>query len=90
MTQYGKRDAGVWEHYASDEDALAEAAAAIREGAQQPPPAEPAAPRVGETAVETQRVERFPVAARSSRRSGASRGSCSPFRTTWWRPRAMR
>lgn len=64
MTQYGKRDAGVWEHYASDEDALAEAAAAIREGAQQQQPAEPAAPRVGETAVETQRVERFPVAAR--------------------------
>ena len=46
MTAYGKRDTEVWARYSSDEDALAEVAAAIRKGAEPPPPAEGAAPRV--------------------------------------------
>ena len=61
MTRGGKRDAEVWDRYAEDEDALAEAAAAIREG-RAPPPAQLAEPvRLRVTKVEAQHVERFRV-----------------------------
>ena len=63
MTRGGRRDAAVWERYASEEDALAEAAAAIRQG-QEPPTLAPAgatAPRVIEAEVEAQHVEQFQV-----------------------------
>ena len=61
MRRGGKRDAAVWERYASEEDALAEAAAAIGQGRESPtlPPAKTTAPRVIESEVEAQRVERF-------------------------------
>ena len=63
MTRGGKRDAEVWERYASEEDALAEAAAAIKRGREPPtlPPAETTAPRVIEAEIEAQHVERFQV-----------------------------
>ena len=63
MTRHSKRDAEVWKRYASEEDALAEVAAAIREGREPPtlPPEQPTAPRVIETEVEAQHVERFQV-----------------------------
>ena len=62
MTQYGKLDAEVWERYASDEDALAEAAAAIKEAVEPPTaPTESAAPQVVPAEVEAQHLERFPV-----------------------------
>ena len=64
MTQYGKRDAEVWEHYASDEDALTAAASAIREGHGLPAahPAKSTPASVEKVAVESQHVEQFQVA----------------------------
>ena len=63
MTRFGKRDADVWDRYASDEDTLAAAAAAIREGHE--PLAvqlsEPTRPHVTEIKVEAQHVEQFLV-----------------------------
>ena len=63
MTRGGKSDEKVWERYASDEDALDEAAEAIRQGQEPPalPPAETAVSRVSEAEVEAQHVERFQV-----------------------------
>ena len=63
MTRGGKRDAEVWERYSSDEDELAQAAAAIRHGREPPilPLAETTAPRPIEAEVEAQHVERFHV-----------------------------
>ena len=65
MKRFGKRDREVWELYGSQEDALAEAAAAIRQGLE-PPTLEPedsTEPRIIETEVEAQHVERFQVSA---------------------------
>ena len=65
MKRFGNRDREVWERFASEEDALAEAAAAIRKG-REPPTPEPGdstEPRVVETEVEAQHVERFQVSA---------------------------
>ena len=63
MTRGGKRDTEVWNRYASDEDTLAEVAAAIRERREPPPLTvrldEPARPYVVE--VEAQHVEQFQV-----------------------------
>ena len=63
MTRGGKRDTEVWDRYASDEDTLVEAAAAIREGREQPAvrSAEPTRPHLIESDVEAQHVERFQV-----------------------------
>lgn len=63
MTSYGKRDVEVWARYASDEDALAAAASAIREGLGLPAaqPVGPARAHVTEVSVEAQHVERFHV-----------------------------
>ena len=63
MARGGKLDAEVWDRYASDEDKLAEAAAAIREGHELPRvrPAEHVRPAMVETEVEAQHVERFHV-----------------------------
>ena len=63
MKRFGKLDAEVWERYASVEDALAERAAAIKQGLKPPtlPPTGPSEPRVIETEVEAQHVERFQV-----------------------------
>lgn len=65
MTHGGKHDTEVWNRYASDEDALAAAAAAVREGRE--PPAvhldEPVRPQVVE--IEAQHVEQFRVSAAS-------------------------
>ena len=63
MTHGGTGDADVWDRYASDEDMLAEAAAAIREGNEPPTvrPAEPTRPHIIEAEVEAQHVERFQV-----------------------------
>ena len=63
MTRGGRRDAEVWERYASEEDALTEAATAIRQGREPPtvPPAKSAEPRVIEAEVEAQHVEQFQV-----------------------------
>lgn len=63
MTRGGKRDAEVWERYASEEDTLAEAAAAITQGREPPTvsPAEPTASRVIKADVEAQHVEQFHV-----------------------------
>ena len=63
MTGGGRGDGEVWDRYASDEDALAAIAAAIREGSGRPPeqPAEPTGPRVVEVEVEAQHVEQFQV-----------------------------
>ena len=65
MNRGGRRDAEVWERYASDEDLLADAAAAIREGREPPRmlPTERVRPTMIETEVEAQHVERFRVAA---------------------------
>ena len=63
MTRGGKRDIDVWNRYASDEDALAMAASAIREGGEPSSMIvrldEPARPHVVE--VEAQHVEQFQV-----------------------------
>ena len=63
MTRGGQRDSKVWDRYASDEDTLAEAAAAISEGREPPPVPTPenARPHVIETELEAQNVERFQV-----------------------------
>lgn len=62
MTRGGRRDAEVWERYASDEDALVEVAAAIREGRKLlSSPAAETAPHVIEAEVEAQHVEQFQV-----------------------------
>ena len=63
LTRGGRRDFEVWDRYASDEDALAEAAAAIRD--RQEPPAmhtrEHLQIQVIEADLEAQHVERFQV-----------------------------
>ena len=53
----------MWDRYASEEDSLAEAAAAIRQRRKPPtlPPVESTAPRVIEVEVEAQHVEQFQV-----------------------------
>ena len=63
MTRGVRRDVEMWDRYASEEDALAEAAAAIRQGRESPtvPPEETAAPLVIEAEVEAQHVEQFDV-----------------------------
>jgi len=63
MRRSGKRDAEVWERYASDEDALTVAASAIRETHTLPVavPAEPTSAQVEEVPVEAQHVEQFQV-----------------------------
>ena len=63
LTRGGKRDADVWNRYASDEDTLTEAVTAIKEGRQPRTerPAEPTSPRVIRAEVEAQHVERFQV-----------------------------
>ena len=63
MTRGGKRDSEVWDRYASDEDTLVEAAAAVREGREQPAvrPAQPPRAHPIESEVEAQHVERFQV-----------------------------
>lgn len=65
MERGSRRDAEVWDRYASDEDELADAAAAIREGREprRVPPAERVRSAVVETEVEAQHVERFQVVA---------------------------
>ena len=63
LTRAGKRDAEVWDRYASDEDTLAEIAEAIREG-RGLPSVQPAQPtRVHAIEVEAQHVEQFRVTA---------------------------
>lgn len=61
MRRGGRRDAEVWERYASDEDALAEAASAVRKGLALPTqaPQEPDVPEVTEVDVEAQHVGTF-------------------------------
>ncbi|MDE2890973.1 MAG: hypothetical protein OXN86_00485 [Chloroflexota bacterium] len=63
MTSYGKLDAEVWARFASDEDSLATAAAAIRAGHEAPAndPADPTGPIIDEIEVEAQHVEEFQV-----------------------------
>ncbi|MXX88668.1 MAG: hypothetical protein F4Y68_05380 [Boseongicola sp. SB0665_bin_10] len=63
MTRGSKRDAEIWERYASEEDALAELAMAIRQGRELPTghSTEAGAPRVITTDVEAQHVEQFQV-----------------------------
>ena len=63
MTSVGKLDSEVWNRYASDEDALAEVASAIRERGGLPAVqlAEPTRARVAEVAVEAQHVEQFQI-----------------------------
>ena len=63
MAQVGKRDAEVWERYASDEDALAEAAAAVKEGREliRVQHTDRVPRRVVEADVEAQHTKRFPV-----------------------------
>ena len=63
MTHGGRRDSEVWDRYASDEDTLAEAAAAISEGREPPtvPTPEHARPHVIEAELEAQNVEAFKV-----------------------------
>ena len=61
MSRGSKLDAQVWERYASEEDFLAAAAAAIREGRELPTLAESTESGVIETDVEAQHVERFHV-----------------------------
>lgn len=64
LTRGGRGDREVWNRYASDEDALAAAATAVREG--YGPPPEPttdsASARFAEVDVEAQHVEQFRVA----------------------------
>ena len=63
LPHYGKLDKVVWKRYASDEDALAAAASAIRQGLGLPAelPDEPGQVQVIEVSVEAQHVERFHV-----------------------------
>ncbi|MYF08578.1 MAG: hypothetical protein F4089_06350 [Gammaproteobacteria bacterium] len=65
MKRLGKRDREAWVRYASEEDALAEAAAAIRQGLEPRTleTADTTEDRVIETEVEAQHVERFQVSA---------------------------
>lgn len=62
-TRVGRRDIEVWERYASEEDALADAATAIRQGLEPTtvPPTQTAATRVVEAEIEAQHVEQFQV-----------------------------
>lgn len=61
MSRGGRGDAEVWDRYASDEDALAATAAAIREGLKPPAVrvARPARTQVTRIGVEAQHVEQF-------------------------------
>ncbi len=63
MTHGSRRDAEIWNRYASDEDRLAATAAAIREGHEPlaPPLAEPKRPHITEAEGEAQHVEQFLV-----------------------------
>ena len=63
MTRGGRRDAEVWELYASDEDALAEAANAIRLGRQLPtrPPTRATGDLITRVEVEAKHVDQFEV-----------------------------
>ena len=63
LSRVGKRDAEVWERYASDEDTLAATAEAIREGSELPAErlAEPTHSPVEKVEVEAQHVEQFQV-----------------------------
>ena len=63
LTRGGRRDAEVWNRYASDEDALAMIADAIREGLGLPtvPTGTPTHAQVTEVEVEAQHVEQFQV-----------------------------
>ncbi len=63
MTSYSKLDAEVWHRYSPNQDALAAAASAIREGLGLPPehPVEPSQLHVTEVSVEAQHVEQFQV-----------------------------
>lgn len=63
MRHVGRRDSEVWDRYASDEDTLAEAAAAIREGSELPtlPTPERGRRRAVEAEVESQHVDSFQV-----------------------------
>lgn len=63
MTSHGRLDKEVWDRYASDEDALAAAASAIREGIGLPAvqTIEPERAQVTEVSVEAQHVEQFQV-----------------------------
>ena len=63
MKRGGKLELEVWERYASNEDALVEAAATISAGSDAPTArfAQPISPVVTETEVEAQYVERFLV-----------------------------
>ncbi len=63
MRRGGKRDAKVWERYASDEDTLYAAASAVRKGHGLPEAhhAEPTSASVQKVAVEAQHVEQFHV-----------------------------
>ena len=63
MVRGGKRDAEVWDKYSTDMDALADTAAAIREGGEPPtaPVSKAAGPRVTAVDIEEPRVERFRV-----------------------------
>ena len=65
LTRSSRRDVEVWVRYASDEDTLASAAAAIRDGRGLPtvPTTEPARTLVEEVEVEAQHVEKFQVSA---------------------------
>ena len=66
MTRGSRREVEVWDRYASDEDVLAAAAAAIREGRGLPAvqSVEPARAQVTEVSVEAQHVEQFQVSVR--------------------------
>ena len=63
LTRAGRRDATVWDRYASDEDALTAIATAIRKGQRLPSiqPAKPTRSRVTRTKVEAQHVKQFQV-----------------------------
>ena len=63
MTSYSKLDKEVWGRYSPDQDALATAASAIREGLGLPAehPVEPGQVHVTEVSVEAQHVERFHI-----------------------------
>lgn len=63
MTRGSKRDAKVWDRYASDEDTLAATAAAIREGREPSTEqySEPNGPNITEVEIESQHVEQFQV-----------------------------
>ena len=61
MTRMGKRDAAVWDRYASDEDALAAAGIKEGRGPMAVQPTEPARAHVTEAEVEALHVEQFQV-----------------------------